>query len=58
MDVAVKLLELTTMNIYKMMHVAKKAKLLEFMKVKELGAQYGMYYFSGNDFTVMTSMKI
>ncbi|KAH0652510.1 hypothetical protein KY289_030188 [Solanum tuberosum] len=49
MVVGEKLLELKPVNIYKMVFVAKKAKMLERMKVKELRAQYDMHYFSGND---------
>ncbi|KAG5594560.1 hypothetical protein H5410_035792 [Solanum commersonii] len=49
MVIGEKLLELKPVNIYKMVFVAKEAKMLERMKVKELHTQYDMYYFSGND---------
>ncbi|KAG5580161.1 hypothetical protein H5410_050788 [Solanum commersonii] len=58
MVVGEKLLELKQVNHYKMVSVAKKTKLLELMKVKELRAQYDMHYFSGDDFRAMPSMDI
>ncbi|KAH0652677.1 hypothetical protein KY289_030355 [Solanum tuberosum] len=58
MTVGEKLLELMPVNIYKLVHEAKKAKLLELMQVKDLHAQSGMHSFTGNDFRVLTSMYI
>ncbi|KAH0661553.1 hypothetical protein KY284_026484 [Solanum tuberosum] len=58
MAVGEKLLELKHVNFYKRVPIAQKNRLLELMRVKDLCVQYGMRYFSGDDFKTMTSMDI
>ncbi|KAH0717408.1 hypothetical protein KY285_013439 [Solanum tuberosum] len=58
MAIGEKLLELKHVNLYKRVPIAQKNKLVELMRGKDLRVQYGMHFFSGDDFRTMTSMNI
>ncbi|KAG5629562.1 hypothetical protein H5410_001279 [Solanum commersonii] len=58
MAIGEKLLELKHVNLCKRVPIAQKNKLVELMRGKDLRVQYGMHFFSGDDFRTMTSMNI
>ncbi|KAH0776109.1 hypothetical protein KY290_007520 [Solanum tuberosum] len=58
MAVGEKLLEHKHVNLYKRVPIAQKNKLVELMRGKALRVQYGMHFFSGEDFRTMTRMNI
>ncbi|KAH0765277.1 hypothetical protein KY285_001148 [Solanum tuberosum] len=58
MAVGEEVLEFKHVNIYKRVSIAQKNKLIELSRAKDLHAQYDMYFFSGEDFRTMTSIKI
>ncbi|KAH0781474.1 hypothetical protein KY290_001072 [Solanum tuberosum] len=58
MAVGEEVLEFKHVNVYKRVTIAEKNKLVDLTRAKELRAQYGMHFFSGEDFRTMTSMDI
>ncbi|KAH0765116.1 hypothetical protein KY285_000987 [Solanum tuberosum] len=58
MAVGEEVLEFKHVNVYKRVTIAEKNKLVDLTRAKELRAQYGMHFFSGEDFRTMTSMYI
>ncbi|KAH0634870.1 hypothetical protein KY284_037656 [Solanum tuberosum] len=58
MAVGEEVLEFKHVNVYKRVTIAEKNKLVDLTRAKELRAQYGMHYFSGEDFRTMASIDI
>ncbi|KAH0765140.1 hypothetical protein KY285_001011 [Solanum tuberosum] len=58
MAVGEKLMEFKHVNLYRHVPIAQKNKLVELMRGKDLRVQHGMEFFSGDDFSTMTSTNI
>ncbi|KAH0765139.1 hypothetical protein KY285_001010 [Solanum tuberosum] len=58
MAVGEKLMEFKHVNLYRHVPIAQKNKLVELMRGKDLRVQYDMEFFSGDDFSTMTSTNI
>ncbi|KAH0724953.1 hypothetical protein KY284_000818 [Solanum tuberosum] len=58
MAVGEEVLEFNHVNVYKRVTIAEKNKLVDLTRAKDMRAQCGMHFFSGEDFRTMTSMDI